>query len=228
MKPKPLSPSLSPGSPRFRPAGVALRLDPSSPDTTVSFFTQVLWAIIGLFLTIGATLLEGFMLSPWGLVSGGVQSYSLGVSCQIGAVLLVGCLGGSNAAVISQVAYLVMGLSSWFNVFTHGGGLDYVHRPTFGYLLGFVLGAWVCGWLAFRLPVRLEYLALSCLGGLVTIHLAGIGYLWLAHRFQWAGLGQGSLLQAVVTYSLNPLLGQLAIVCAVSVLAFLLRRLMFY
>ncbi|MBD3881948.1 biotin transporter BioY [Phormidium tenue FACHB-886] len=190
--------------------------------------TQLLWAIIGLILTIGATLLEAFIISPWGLVSGGAPAYSLGVTCQFGAALLVGCLGGSNAAVISQIAYLVLGLSSWFNVFTHGGGLDYVYRPTFGYLLGFVPGAWVCGWLAFRFPVRLEHLALSCLCGLITIHLAGIGYLWLAQHLQWMGLGQGSLIQAIVTYSLSPLLGQLAIVCAVAVLAFLLRRLMFY
>ena len=202
---------------------------PSPPrKVNVAIPTQLLWATIGLLLTIGGTLLEAFIVSPWGLVSGGVPTYSLGVSCQIAAVLLAGCLGGKNAAFISQVAYLMLGLSSWFNVFTHGGGLDYVHRPTFGYLIGFVPGAWLCGLLAFRLPVRLESLALSCLAGLLTIHVTGIGYLWLAHYFHWAGFVQGSVFQAIVTYSLNPLMGQLATVCGVSVLAFLLRRLMFY
>lgn len=189
--------------------------------------TQLLWAIIGLILTIAGTLLEAFIASPLGLWQG-PQVYSLGVSCQIGAVLLVGCLGGKNAAVISQIAYLLLGLTSWFNVFTHGGGIDYIHRPSFGYLLGFIPGAWICGWLAFRFPVRLEFLALSCLAGLLTIHLTGVGYLWLAHSLNWAGVGQGSFWKAFLDYSVNPLIGQLAIVCAVAVLAFSLRRLMFY
>lgn len=204
-------------------------LSPSSPLTprlNVTAPTQLLWAVIGLILTIGGTLLEAFIASPMSLWGQGAPAYSLGVSCQIAAVLLVSCLGGKNAAVISQVAYLLLGLSSWFNVFTHGGGLDYVHRPSFGYLLGFVPGAWVCGWLAFWLPMRLEYMALSGLAGLLTIHLTGIGYLFAADYFHWAG--QVSVVQAIVTYSLNPLAGQLAIVCAVAVLAFGLRRLMFY
>ncbi len=200
-------------------------LSPLTPKLNVTAPTQLLWAIVGLILTIGGTLLEAFIASPFSLW-GQAPAYSLGVSCQIGAVLLVGCLGGKNAAVISQVAYLLLGLTSWFNVFTHGGGLDYVHRPSFGYLLGFIPGAWICGLLAFWLPVRLEHLALSCLGGLLTIHLVGIGYLLTADYFHWAG--QVSVLQAIVTYSLNPLAGQMAIVCAVAVLAFGLRRLMFY
>jgi biotin transport system substrate-specific component len=187
-----------------------------------------MWALIGLILTIGGTLLEAFITSPpWSWAQHGVQVHSLGVTCQIGAVLLVGCLGGRNAATISQIAYLILGLT-WFNVFTQGGGWDYIHRPNFGYLLGFVPGAWVCGWLAFRLPMRLEYLALSCLMGLVAIHLTGISYILLAHTAKWQGFETLSVPETLMTYSLTPLPGQLALVCAVTVLAALLRRLMFY
>lgn len=190
--------------------------------------TQLMWALIGLILTIGGTLLEAFITSPpWGWGQHGIQAYSLGVTCQIAAVLLVGCLGGRNAAAISQVAYLILGLT-WFNVFTQGGGLDYVYRPTFGYLLGFIPGAWVCGWLAFRLPAKLEHLALSCLVGLVTIHLTGIAYILVAYLGKWIGFGSQTLPAILITYSVTPLPGQLALVCAVTVLAALLRRLMLY
>jgi biotin transport system substrate-specific component len=187
-----------------------------------------MWALIGLILTIGGTLLEAFITSPpWNWGHQGVQAYSLGVTCQIGAVLLVGCLGGRNAAAISQVAYLVLGLT-WFNVFTQGGGFDYIYRPSFGYLLGFIPGAWVCGLLAFRFPVRLEFLAFSCLIGLLAIHITGIGYLLLAHAFQWAGVGTLPLWKTLLSYSVSPIPGQLVIICAVTVLAFILRHLMFY
>lgn len=190
--------------------------------------TQLLWALIGLILTIGGTLLEAFIASPpWNWSQHGIQVHSLGVTWQVGAVLLVGCLGGKNAAAISQAAYLLLGLT-WFNVFTQGGGFDYVLRPSFGYLLGFIPGAWICGWLAFRYPLRLEFLALSCLIGLLTIHFTGVGYLLVAHAFQWSGVGTTPLWETLMTYSVAPLPGQLVLVCAVTVLAFMLRNMLFY
>lgn len=187
---------------------------------------QLLWSAIGLLLTIGGTFLEAYVTSsPWNWRQDGVHTLSLGVTCQIGAVLLVGCLGGKNAGAISQIAYLVLGLI-FLPVFAQGGGMEYIKQPNFGYLLGFVPGAWVCGFLAFQSSPKLESLAFSCICGLLTIHLTGIGYLTLNHLFPWAT--QSSLLQTAVKYSFVPLPGQLAVVCAVAVLAYGLRHLMFY
>lgn len=195
--------------------------------------TDLLWAIIGLFLTIGGTLIEAFTTTaPWTWTQSGIQTQSLGVSYQVGAVLLVGCLGGKNAAVMSQVAYLALGIL-WFDVFglqvfDQGGGLSYVREPSFGYLLGFIPAAWICGLLAFRSRPKLETLALSCLFGLLAIHITGLLYLALAYLFGWANLESLSFLQAILVYSLLRIPGQLAVVCVVTVLAFAVRRLMFY
>lgn len=187
---------------------------------------QLLWSAIGLLLTIGGTFLEAYVTSsPWNWGQDGVHTLSLGVTCQIGAVLLVGCLGGKNAGAISQIAYLVLGLI-FLPVFAQGGGMEYIKQPNFGYLLGFIPGAWVCGFLAFQSSPKLESLAFSCICGLLTIHLTGISYLALNHLFPWAT--QSSLLQTAVKYSFFPLPGQLAVVCAVAVLAYGLRHLMFY
>jgi biotin transport system substrate-specific component len=193
---------------------------------------QLFWAIVGLLLTIGGTLLEAFIISPtfqWGQV--GVQLHSLGITCQVGAVMLVGCLGGRNAALISQIAYLMLGLV-WGNasIFAQGGGLDYALRPSFGYLLGFIPGAWVCGTLAFRFPKRLESLALTCLATLATIHAVGIVYLLLANQFKLPvdGTTEAALSQTFMNYSLAPLPGQLILVCAVTVISFILRQILFY
>ena len=191
--------------------------------------TDLLWALIGLILTIAGTFLEAFVTNaPWSWNHQGLQAQSLGVSYQVGAVLLIGCLGGRNAAVMSQVAYLLLGLT-WFNVFTEGGGINYVHRPSFGYLLGFIPGSWICGYLAFRIPPRLESLTLSCICGLLTIHGVGIGYLFLATQsFDWIDTSPLPLRDAILNYSVYPLPGQLAVICAVTVIAFILRHLMFY
>jgi len=187
--------------------------------------TDLLWALIGLMLTIGGTLLRAWIVVPW--ISQSVPFYFLGVSYQIGAVLLVGCLGGKNAAVMSQIAYLALGLAG-LPVFSQGGGMQYLSAPSFGYLLGFVSGAWVCGYLAFKAPPRLEALAFSGLCGLFVIHLVGITYLIFGSMLRWVNLESSSIWQALLTYSVNLLPGQLAVTCAIAVLAFILRRLMFY
>ncbi|MBD2121210.1 biotin transporter BioY [Trichocoleus sp. FACHB-262] len=188
---------------------------------------ELLWAFIGLILTIGGTLVEASITSPpWSWDTSGIQAYPLGVSCQIGAVLLASCLGGRNAGVLSQIAYLALGLAG-FPVFTQGGGIGYIREPMFGYLLGFVPGAWICGLLAFKAPPRLEALTFSCLCGLLTIHLAGLVYLIFGYLFSWVNTSV-PLLKAVLMYSYNPLPEQLALTCAVTVIAFTIRHLMFY
>lgn len=193
---------------------------------TVFAPTELLWALVGLILTIGGTLIEASITNPpWAWGHNGLQPLSLGVSYQVGAVLLVGCLGGKNAGAISQIAYLLLGLVG-FNVFTEGHGIEYILRPNFGYLLGFIPGAWVCGWLAFRVPTRLESIAFSCLVGLLTIHLVGISYLLLMHMLSWGAVMP--LGQMILTYSIYRLPGQLIVLCAVTVLAYISRHLMFY
>nr|WP_263012406.1 MULTISPECIES: biotin transporter BioY [unclassified Laspinema] len=191
--------------------------------TTVSAPLELIWALIGLLLTIGGTFLEASIASPsWNGIQAGIPIHSLGVTYQIGAVLLVGCLGGKNAGALSQIAYLALGLM-WLPVFTEGGGLDYIKQPTFGYLLGFIPGAWVCGWLAFKMALRLESLAFSCVCGLLSVHAIGLIYLAINLLSD-----AQTLIDGVFKYSVYPLPGQLAVVCAVTVLAFILRRLMFY
>jgi biotin transport system substrate-specific component len=189
---------------------------------------QLLWSMIGLLLTMGGTFLEAYGVTlPWNWSQHGIQTLSLGVSYQIGAVLLVGCLGGQNAGALSQIAYLVMGLTL-LPVFAEGGGIGYVKLSQFGYLLGFIPGAWICGHLAFKARPRLETLAFSCFCGLLTVHVCGIAYLIISYILPWKGTENLSLIQAILKYSCFALPGQLAVVCAVTILAYVLRHIMFY
>lgn len=191
----------------------------------VSFPQEILWALIGLLLTVVSTF---FPVSAANWSGQGVVSQSLGVTFQVGAVLLTGCVGGKNAGALAQVAYLILGLTS-LPVFAQGGDWQYWQQPSFGYLLGFVPGAWVCGWLAFRRRPKLEMLALSAACGLSVIHLCGLVYL-LGLRFfsPVASETIANLPVAVLHYSLIPLPGQLVVTCAVAVIAYLLRLILFY
>ncbi|NEQ41201.1 MAG: biotin transporter BioY [Okeania sp. SIO3I5] len=192
---------------------------------------ELLWAITGLLLTIAATFLPASFASPtWIWEQQEVKTFSLGVTYQVGAVLLVGCLGGKNAAVISQIAYIFLGLTL-LPVFSEGGGIGYLREPSFGYLLGFIPGAWICGYLAFQAYPKLESLAFSCLCGLLSVHVTGLIYLIISNIFNisgWENTTSLSLFEAIFRYSIFPLPGQLGIICAVAVMAYFLRRLLFY
>lgn len=193
----------------------------------LSLFDQLLWAIIGLLLTISGVFIEVALPIPVfssPLDISEVNIDTLGVTLQIGAVLFVGCMGGRNSGILSQFAYLLLGLSG-LQVFAQGGGWSYVGQPTFGYLLGFMGGAWVCGDLAFKLPRKLLSYALSSLAGLGVIHLCGIVYFTLLAIIQQLPAGWGN---SFLNYSFYPIPGQLAIVGGVAVLSYLLRRILMY
>ena len=211
--------------------------------TKVSRPYILMWTIVGLFLTIGANFVPAYVISaPWQWLSNGVTTHPLGFKCQVGAVLLVSCLGGRTAGVLTQVTYLLLGLL-WLQVFNDGGGLEYLQKPAFGYLLAFIPGAWVCGQLAFKRSKKaiasrnissiaftpdLEELGLSCLCGLFTIHTIGIIYLILFQLFNWQLLGGFKLWELLLTYSVYPFLSHLVLGCAATLVAFILRKIMFY
>ena len=190
--------------------------------------SELLWALIGLMLTILSTWLEAYGVGiPQ---EAGATVFSLGVNYQVGAVLLTGCMGGRNAAALSQVAYLMLGLVLFerfeLPVFTEGAGLGYLRSPTFGYLLGFVPAGWLCGYLAFRAKPALERLAFSALCGLVVLHLCGLIYLLIGHLFRL--LRDPPLFTAIMRYSVTVLPGQVMVACAIALIAYGMRKILFY
>jgi biotin transport system substrate-specific component len=194
---------------------------------SLSVPNELLWALIGLLLTIFSTFVEASIASWSG---SGLSPQRLGVTYQIGAVLLTGCLGGKQAGLLSQIAYVFLGLT-WLPVFAQGGGWGYLKEPSFGYILGFIPGAWLCGWLAFRSSAKLETLAFSTFCGLLAIHFCGLLYivgLALIHPEGSHLTFPDSLPSTMINYSLLPFFGQLVVICVVVVIAFFFRKLLFY
>lgn len=63
---------------------------------------------------------------------------------QITFTTLAGLLLGSKKGAISVAVYVLMGLIG-IPVFTQGGGFSYVLKPSFGFLVAFIIGAFVTG-----------------------------------------------------------------------------------
>ena len=57
---------------------------------------------------------------------------------------LAGLLLGAKKGCAAVCAYILLGLLG-FPVFAQGGGIGYIFEPSFGYLIGFALGAYATG-----------------------------------------------------------------------------------
>ncbi|MEE1014199.1 MAG: biotin transporter BioY [Clostridia bacterium] len=115
-------------------------------------------------------------------------------------ILLAGLLLGKNYASLSCLAYLVLGLIG-LPIFTQGGGIGYVLQPTFGYIIGFVLGAWVIG----KIAVTSSYsrLLAASFAGLGVIYLFGAVYYYLlATLYLQQSVAIGALLVSCVLTTL--------------------------
>lgn len=89
--------------------------------------------------------------------------------CALGAILL-----GSKKGAIAQLVYVTIGLIG-VPVFTKGGGPQYIFEPTFGYLIGFIVAAYVIGRIVERMKeltaVKIYFTSLL---GLAFIYMLGL------------------------------------------------------
>lgn len=103
------------------------------------------------------------------------------------AVLLVGAALGSRRGAASLGLYTVLGMVG-LPVFAGGsGGTAHLFGPTGGYLLGFIVAAWVIGQLAERgLERSIRTSILPFLAGTAVVYLFGVSWLAVYLGFQKA------------------------------------------
>lgn len=111
-------------------------------------------------------------------IPAGYTSFTL----QVFFTLMAGVLLGPYYGMLSQVIYVLLGLLG-LPIFTEGGGLVYLAKPGFGFLLGLIPAAFVTGLMSRRLGHSFWRLILACLGGLAAVYLIGLPYLYCIINF---------------------------------------------
>ena len=141
------------------------------------------------------------------------------ITLQFFFTAMAGCLLGPVWGPVSQAVYVALGLIG-LPIFTQGGGLTYMHKPTCGFLIGLIPAAWVIGLLTAHRPPHPIRTALACLAGLAVLYAVGLPYMAVilnqymgkAMDFSailWAGMLPflpGDMLKIAVTAALAPLL----------------------
>lgn len=99
---------------------------------------------------------------------------------QILFVFLAGCLLGSKKGMLSQLLYVGIGLIG-VPVFASGGGPEYILKPTFGYLIGFVVAAYVIGFIVEKSQdPSLKHFIFANVIGLIIVYFLGIIYVYVS------------------------------------------------
>ncbi len=158
-----------------------------TPNTTDTYRTllDVLWRDRTLLRNIALIIAGSLLLTLSAKIK--VPFYPVPMTMQTLAVMLIGFTFGwrmAGATVLFYLAQGAFGLPVFAGTPEKGIGLAYMMGPTGGYLLGFVLAAVLCGWLAERgwdrSPLRLVAAMILANG---VIYLLGVA--WLGSVVGW-------------------------------------------
>ena len=98
-------------------------------------------------------------------------------------VMFAGLLLGSRRGALSQVLYLILGLIG-LPIFAQGGGPAYILQPSFGFLIGFIAGAFTIGRVLEKsTDLTLSRTLFALVLGQGIIYLFGLSYLYLNLNF---------------------------------------------
>ncbi|WP_459129439.1 biotin transporter BioY [Guggenheimella bovis] len=110
-------------------------------------------------------------------------AFEVTFSLQFFFALLAGLLLGSRKGFVSVLTYLIIGLLG-IPVFAHGGGLGYLLKPTFGFLIGFAGAAWMSGLLHEKMKKStFPSLLFATFVGEMVYYFCGLVYYFIVFNF---------------------------------------------
>lgn len=97
--------------------------------------------------------------------------------------MLTGLIMGGRLGAVSVGLYAVLGLVG-LPIFAEGGGIWYVMKPSFGYIIGFALGSLVTGLMAEKLEkLTTGRLLAASFTGLAIVYACGMIYYYIICNF---------------------------------------------
>ena len=146
------------------------------------------------------------------------------LTMQSAAALIAGYSLGPVWGPMSTLLYTAIGLAG-FPVFASGGGPAYILLPTFGYIIGFSICAFISGFLAlFNVQGSVSCAYLIMLAGLIGIYFPGV--LWLLVALHWIADAPESIVNILKIGFIIPLVGDLLTTLPAAALSVRLRKIL--
>lgn len=170
----------------------------------------------GLFATlmmIGANITS---FAPF-LVVGGVP-----ITLQPLFAILAGLVLGSRLGAISITVYTLLGLVG-APVFTRfGGGFSYILSPTFGFIVTFILSAYVAGKMIEFRRTKTMYIT-AALVGIAINYLLGTNWMYYAYKL-WASAPEGFTYKMAWLWMIPPLPKDIILAIFAGIFGFRLKK----
>jgi len=148
-------------------------------------------AMFAALMTIGANI-SSF------LVVGGVP-----ITLQTFFAILAGILLGSCTGATAMLVYALIGLAGLPVFAKFSGGMDTLVSPTFGFILSYVLVAYIVGEIVRKFPTRKGFV-LAALVGTAINYSIGTNWMYAAYKL-WFDAPAGFTYQMAWTWMLVPL-----------------------
>lgn len=95
---------------------------------------------------------------------------------------LAGVILGPYLGALSVLVYVALGLIG-VPIFTSGGGPGYVFSPTFGYLVGFILGTFAAGKYLEKRELNFKNIFIASVINLAIVYALGMVYLYIINNY---------------------------------------------
>ena len=155
-----------------------------------------------------------------------IPFYPVPLTFQTVICVLAGLLLGAKRGSISMLIYVFMGFVLSLPVFSGGkGGFSMIFSPTFGYIIGFPVAAFVAGIIRGKSGKAKfsKYLA-AAVSACLACYVIGIPYFLLIWRYY---LGNMNVWHAAVTYNLLYIPKDIVLCVIAAVVAFKVAPLLF-
>lgn len=172
----------------------------------------------GMFATlmmIGANITS---FAPF-FVIGGVP-----ITLQTFFAVLAGLVLGSRNGAIACTVYMLIGLAGAPVFAKFSGGFDSILSPTFGFIVTFILAAYLTGKIVETFQTLKHYIAAALLSMLV-IYIAGTNWMYLSYKL-WADAPPELSYQLVWGWMLVPLPKDIILAIFAAFLAFRLQKIL--
>jgi biotin transport system substrate-specific component len=158
----------------------------------------------------------------------------LDITLQTFFACMAGLILGKKWGTASQAIYALMGLIG-IPVFARGGGITYIFIPSFGFILGFILCAFLCGVVRDFFYKKRDYkiskinlsdymiVLLACLIGLLGVYIIGGPYM-LIIQSAYLGFNNAALISAALSLPIYFLGDMLSVILLIIATPIILKR----
>ena len=173
-------------------------------------------AYIGLFSTlmmIGANITS---FAPF-MVVGGVP-----ITLQTFFAILAGLILGSRKGALACTIYMLIGLAGAPVFARFGGGFGQILSPTFGFIVTFILAAYVAGLIVERRGTKKSYVIAALVATAIN-YLLGTNWMYFAYKL-WASAPEGFTYKLAWLWMMPPLPKDIILAIFAGIFAYRMQK----